>query len=130
MFMSSCTLKVNINARTHGNFMFMEVVRHASCYQSLRQRSSSAAAALLYASSEEKCGCIISNCSPEAHRDSVVQPQWMLNIMGMGKMSVEAARSHFVRRCRDLPRILASIDAFAEERRRIGMEKHMKGTVM
>ena len=54
----------------------------------------------------------------------------MLNIMGMEKLSVEAARSHVVRRCRDLPRILASIDAYAEERRRIGLEKHMKRTVM
>ena len=49
--------------------------------------------------------------------------------MGMGKISVEAARRHFVRQARDLPRLLVSIDSYAEERRRMGLEEHMKRTV-
>ena len=49
--------------------------------------------------------------------------------MGMGKMSVTAARRHLVRQARDLPRLLASIDAVKEERRKMSLMEHMQRTV-
>ena len=119
-----------INARTDGILMFMEIVGHASQYNLFRQRSSTAAAGLFYASAEGKYGCVASESNREAHRDYIVQPQWVLNMMGMGKISVEASRRHLVRQARDLPRLLASIDAYAEERRCMGLQDHMQRTVL
>ena len=119
----------NLMVRTDGVLMFMDTIGDASCYPFMRQRSSTAAAGLFYASADGKYGCIASQCSKEAHRDYVVQPQWVLNMMGMGKMSVTAARRHLVRQARDLPRLLASIDAYANERRKMSLMEHMQRTV-
>ena len=80
-------------------------------------------------SAEGKYVCMKTSCSREAHRDYVVQRAWMLNMMAMRKMSVEAARNHFVRTSRDVPRLGACIEAYVEECRPIGQEKQVKGPV-
>ena len=119
-----------ITVRTNEEpFAFMGVQPHASPMKFLRQRSSTAAAGLLYCTAEGKYGLIATGSSCQAHRDYVVQPQWVLNMMAMGKMSLQAAREHLVKQGRDLPRLLASIDAYAEERKQLSLQKHMKEVV-
>ena len=54
----------------------------------------------------------------------MVQPQWVLNMLGMGKMSSVAAREHMVLQARDLPRLLSSMDQYVRERRNMALESH------
>ena len=54
----------------------------------------------------------------------MVQPPWVLNMMGMGKLCPEAARGHMVMQARDLPRLLSSMDAYILERRNLALESH------
>ena len=55
-----------------------------------------------------------------------MQPQWVLNLMGMGKMGTREARQHLVLQARDLPRLLSSLDQYVQERRSMALEKHQQ----
>ena len=76
-----------------------------------------------------KVGCIASASNSVPHKDFVVQPQWVLNMMGMGKMTCSAAHQHLVLQARDLPRLLSSLDQYVREKRNMALEKHQSEVI-
>lgn len=95
-----------------------------SSFCNTRNRGNTAWAGLFYTTAKGKYGVVAQSSSKEAHKDYVVQPPWVLNMMGMGKLCPEAARGHMVMQARDLPRLLSSMDAYILERRNLALESH------
>ena len=118
-----------IYTRQRDNFRFQGCAPHTSSSALARKRTNSAAAGLFYISAKGKYGLVAADSTLEPHRDYIVQPQWVLNMLGMGKMAPSAAREHLVRQARDLPRLLSSMDAYVEEIRRISLDRHISSVV-
>ena len=114
-----------IRFRDSAALAFQECRPHVSARDTFnRNRSSTTAAGLFYTCCEGKYGQLSFGSSQEPHKDFVVQPQWVLNLLGMGKLSASAARNHMVMQCRDLPRLLCSMDKYVEERRSLSLLRH------
>ena len=122
--------KGRIRVRNRAVLGFQEAMPALSLRdQFMRQRSATAAAGLYYTCAAGKYGQIVAGSSMVPHRDFVVQPAWILNLLGMGKMSPTAAREHLVLQCRDLPRLLSSVDKYIHERRMLSLQRHQHDVV-
>ena len=113
-----------IRTRNLRSWHFQNNIPHISNLNNVRAKAQSAWAGLFYIAATGKIGCVASAATAVAHKDFVVQPQWALNMMGIGKMAVAAAREHMVLQARDLPRLLASMDQYVREKRNMALQKH------
>ena len=113
-----------IRTKSLSKWSFSHCLPDVASLTGARQKTTTAYSGLFYVSGKGKYGSIACAATKVAHKDYVVQPQWVLNLMGMGKMSPLAAREHLVMQGRDLPRLLSSMDRYVQERRNMALEEH------
>ena len=126
------TVRLHLHAWLYGNrrraIMHADYVRFRRSLPVLSQsafvkaRACSKAAASYYLSAP-KVGVVLHSASLSPHEDYMVQPQWVWNLLAGNKMSSAAARCEFTKQARDLPRLLACLDRFIQERKQSRMRE-------
>ena len=113
-----------IRSRNVKNWHFLNAVPTVSSLSNVRGKVHTAWSGLFYIVANGKIGCVAAASSSAPHKDFVVQPPWVLNMLGMGKMTCKAAPEHLVNQARDLPRLLSSMDQYVREKRNKCLEDH------